>query len=74
MSTGEIRMIKTIPWKLSAQTVGFQHAYKNFVQQYGQEEGTRIFLKKAEEQGTGNTLRQKANSIYRNGAKLHTSG
>jgi len=66
----EIRPVG-IPWKLSAQTVGFQHAYKNFIDQYGQEEGTRIFLAKADEQGPdGLTLRQKANQVYKNGARL----
>lgn len=59
-----------IPWKLTAQTKGFQKAYQAFTDFYGQEEGTRVFLQKAEEQGTGNTLRQKANSIYKTGAKL----
>lgn len=70
MSTGEIRPIKNLPWKLSAQSKGFQKALENFKQEYGAEEGLRIFLQKAEEHGQGNTLRQKANSIYRKGGHL----
>lgn len=38
--------------------------------QYGVDEGRRIFLAKAEEKGTGNTLRQKVNSVYHKGAKI----
>lgn len=68
--TGEIHVIKTLPWRLEAQSVGFQHAYRNFVNRYGQEEGTRIFLAKGEEQGTGRTLREKCNSVYKNGATI----
>jgi hypothetical protein len=70
MSYGEVHPIKDVPWKLSAQTVGFQKALRNFKEQYGPEEGVRIFLQKAEEQGAGNTLRQKANSIYKTGATV----
>jgi hypothetical protein len=70
MTTGEIRPVKQFPWKLEAQAKGVQKAYANFTQEYGQEEGTRIFLAKAEERGTGNTLRQKVNSVYKNGAVL----
>jgi len=60
----------TLPFKLSAQSRGAQKAYKEFVKQYGKKEGERIYLQKAEEQGTGRTLRQKVNSIYHKGAKL----
>jgi hypothetical protein len=60
-----------LPFKLTAQTKGAQKAYKEFVTQYGQEEGERIYLQKAEEQGQGATLRQKVNSIYKRGGKLH---
>lgn len=60
----------TIPFKLSAQTKGAQKAYSHMVEFYGKEEGERIFLQKAEEQGTGNTIRQKVNSIYKKGARL----
>ena len=70
MTNGRIFRPGQVPWKISAQTVGFQKALKNFKDQYGPEEGVRIFLKKAEEQGTGNTLRQKANSVFKTGAKL----
>jgi hypothetical protein len=70
MSYGEIHEIKQLPWKLSAQTKGFQKAYRNFREHYGPEEGLRIFLQKAEEQGAGDTLRQKANSIYKTGATV----
>lgn len=37
---------------------------------YGPNEGARIWEAKADEQGTGNTLRQKINSVYKKGAKL----
>jgi hypothetical protein len=60
----------TLPFKLSAQSKGVQKAYRAFVKQYGAEEGQRIFLQKAEEQGTGTTIRQKVNSVYKKGAKL----
>lgn len=51
-------------------TVGAKKALGNFINDYGETEGERIFLKKATEQGTGNTLRQKVNSVYKKGAKL----
>lgn len=60
-----------LPFKLSAQTRGTQKAHAAFVKEYGKKEGERIFLKKAEEQGTGNTIRQKVNSIYKKGGTLH---
>lgn len=69
-SPGEIHRIKDVPWRIAAQTKGFQKALRNFKELYGPEEGVRIFLKKAEEQGEGKTLRQKANDIYKTGAKL----
>lgn len=59
-----------LPFKISAQTRGAQKAYARMVEQYGKREGERIFLQKASEQGTGNTLRQKVNSIYKKGARL----
>jgi hypothetical protein len=59
-----------LPFKISAQTKGAQKAHRAFVQMYGEKEGNRIFLQKAEEQGQGKTLRQKVNSIYKTGAKL----
>ena len=59
-----------LPFLISAQTVGAQKAFKNFISEYGYKEGTRIFLQKAEEKGTGTTSRQKVNSVYKKGAKL----
>lgn len=60
----------TLPFKIESQTVGAQKAFKAFVKQYGKKEGERIFLKKAEEQGSGKTLREKVNSVYHKGARL----
>lgn len=60
----------SLPFKLSAQTKGAQKAHGRMVERYGLKEGERIFLEKAEEQGTGKTLRQKVNSIYKKGAKV----
>ena len=51
-------------------TKGAQKALVNFRKEYGASEGERIYKQKAEEQGTGNTLRQKVNSTYKSGAKL----
>lgn len=62
-----------LPFKISAQSVGTQKAFNNFIGEYGYKEGTRIFLQKAEEQGSGSTLRQKVNSIYSKGSKLKSS-
>lgn len=62
-----------LPFKLTAQTRGAQKAYKEFVKEYGKEEGTRIYLQKAEERGQGSTIRQKVNSIYKKGGKLNDS-
>ena len=59
-----------LPFKLSAQSKGAQKAYRAFVRQYGADEGARIFLAKAEEQGEGTTIRQKVNSTYKKGARL----
>lgn len=60
----------TLPFKLSAQTVGAQKAFREFVSQYGRSEGERIFLAKAEERGKGKTIREKVNFTYRTGARL----
>ncbi len=49
---------------------GAQKALANMRTQYGVKEGHRIYKQKAEEQGEGNTLRQKVNSTYHKGAKL----
>jgi hypothetical protein len=59
-----------IPFKISAQRVGTQRAYRRFIERYGVEEGRRIFLQRAEEHGEGNTLRQKCNSIYKVGGRF----
>jgi hypothetical protein len=59
-----------LPFKITAQTVGAQKAYRGMVDQYGLAEGRRIFLQKAEEQGVGTTVRKKVNSIYKTGAKV----
>lgn len=57
----------SLPFKISAQTRGAQKAHSRFVAEYGKAEGERIFLARAEEHGTGNTIRQKVNSIYKRG-------
>lgn len=59
-----------LPFDITKQTVGAQHAYDNFVKFYGKQKGTQVFLQKAEEQGKGTTIRQKVNSVYHKGAKL----
>ncbi len=51
-------------------TVGAQKALRNMRQEYGATEGNRIWIAKAEEQGTGATIRQKVNSVYKTGARL----
>lgn len=66
MATGGIKL----PFDITKQSAGAQKAYANFVHHYGKAEGTRIFLAKAEERGTGRTIRQKVNSTYHKGAKL----
>jgi hypothetical protein len=50
---------------------GAQKALENFITGYGVNEGVRIFIAKADEQGSGSTLRQKVNSVYKRGAKLN---
>jgi hypothetical protein len=64
----------SLPFKLEAQSKGAQKAYKNFQNEYGQHHGHDLFLKKAEEQGTGNTIRQKVNSTFKKGAKKGSDG
>lgn len=51
-------------------TKGAQKALGEFRKTYGASEGNRIYLQKAQEQGTGTTLRQQVNSIYKTGAKI----
>lgn len=41
------------------------------VSQYGVTKGREVFLKQAEEKGTGRTIRQKADSIYTKGRKIN---
>jgi hypothetical protein len=66
-----MRLAMPLPFKITAQSKGAQKAYANFIKFYGSKtEGERVFLAKAEERGTGRTLRQKVNSVYKNGAKL----
>jgi len=60
----------TLPFQISAQAPGVQKAYQRFIRQYGAKEGERIFLQYAEDHGTGKTLREKVNSVYRKGAKI----
>lgn len=54
-------------------TKGAQKALGEFMTQYGADEGVRIYKAKADEQGTGNTLRQKVNSIYKKGGSVRGS-
>lgn len=72
--TNSMKSSADLPFKISAQTAGVQKAYGRFVEQYGKEEGTRIFLQKAEEQGKGNTIRQKVNSVYSKGSHVGRQG
>jgi hypothetical protein len=60
----------SLPFKISAQNVGVRKAHDRFVKQYGRREGDRIFLAKAEEQGTGRTIRQKVISVYSKGSHV----
>lgn len=59
-----------LPFDISKQSAGAQKAYARMVHHYGQAEGERIFLAKAEEQGKGSTLREKVNYTYKTGARL----
>jgi hypothetical protein len=61
---------RNLPFKLTNMSKGAQKAYRNFISFYGLNEGRRIYLAKASEQGTGKTIRQKVNSVYRKGARL----
>jgi hypothetical protein len=51
-------------------TVGAKKALGNFINEYGYTRGIEIFIAKADERGTGSTIRQKVNSIYKKGATL----
>lgn len=48
---------------------GAKKAFAAFQTEYGVQEGTRIFVKKANEQGVGSTLRARVNSVFATGAK-----
>jgi hypothetical protein len=69
-SVEKLEPLMALPFKITAQPAGTQKAYEHMVQFYGKKEGERIFLKKAEEQGSGNTIRQKCNSIYKKGSHV----
>lgn len=56
--------------RIDTLSAGAQKALVAMREAYGAKEGNRIFLAKAKEQGTGRTLRQKVNSVYKKGAKL----
>lgn len=58
------------PFKIRNLTKGAQKARRRMMKFYGPDEGARIWEAKADEQGAGNTLRQKINSVYKKGAKL----
>lgn len=60
-----------LPFKIEAQTKGAQKAYKRFTKTYGKKEGERIYLAYADEHGTGATIRQKVNSVFKKGGHLH---
>ena len=51
-------------------STGPRKALANMRKEYGPAKGNEIFLKKAEENGHGKTLRAKVESVYRKGAKL----
>jgi len=64
----------SLPFKITAQSVGAQKAYKKFIERYGVEEGARIFIARAREHGTGTTDRQKVNSVYKKGGHFDQRG
>lgn len=63
-------MASDLPFDITKAPAGVQKAYANFTKEYGQSEGTRIFLAKAEERGVGKTIRQKVISVYSKGVTL----
>lgn len=63
-------MAEKLPFKIRNLSRGAQKARREMMKFYGREEGARIWAQKAEEQGTGSTLRKKVNSIYKRGAKI----
>lgn len=60
----------SLPFKIEAQSAGVQKAYARFVHQYGKKEGERIFLQYAEDHGTGKTIREKINSVFKKGSHI----
>jgi hypothetical protein len=63
-------MSNLLPFDIKKMSAGAQKAFEEFVKFYGPVKGADIYLRKAEEQGVGNTIREKVNSIYHKGAKL----
>lgn len=49
---------------------GAKKALANFKEFYGDAKGTEIFLRKATERGTGQSLGEKINSVYKTGASV----
>lgn len=70
MNEKEILSAEALP---KSYPVGAKKAFHNFQDFYGQSEGNRIFLAKALEQGSGQTLREKISSVYKKGAHLGKS-
>lgn len=52
---------------------GAQKAYERFQEFYGTEDGRRIFIKKALEQGDGKTIREVVADVYATGTTVDTS-
>lgn len=52
-------------------TSGARKALGNFINDYGEGKGIRLFVAKAEDHGKGSTLRQQVNSIYKKGGKVN---
>ena len=63
----QVTLTGTLP---KSYPVGAKKALKNMQGFYGQQEGRRIFVQKALEQGSGTTFHDKIASTYRTGAKL----
>lgn len=60
-------MGKKYPFSISKLSKGAQKARTRMQAQYGKQEGERIWLEQARERGTGNTDRERLNSIYKKG-------
>lgn len=63
----QVTLTGTLP---KSYPVGAKKALKNMQGLYGQQDGRRIFVKKALERGSGSTFRDKIASTYKTGAKL----